>query len=1291
MSLKTVGRVVLVAILACLSLLWANAAHAQAETGDIVGTVTDASGAVVPGASVTATNVGTGVAQSAVAAGSGDFIFNQLQVGTYTVKVEAKGFKTFSATNIALSSGDRARVDAKLEVGDVAQTVEVSGTVAPALQTDSSQVGSLVPSQTVEALPLNGRNLIQLVQLQPGVTAGSPGSIVQGNRPDDRRAISSFSVNGQTDTMNNNMIDGLDNNERIIGTIGVRPSLDAVQEVSVQTNKYDASVGRTGGGVVDVISKSGTNSIHGSAYEFFRNKVLNTNPNYNFKLLDNPAGDTATGFAGCATAAACPAAPNPAFRQNQYGGSIGGPIKKNKTFFFGDYEGFSYGTGLAAASYTVPTVCERGLNLAKLQGFTGASTPCPDGTNPNTPGDFSDVVPISPAGGGARPAAGTLGPNISNLPTCTTVSAATAGTCIAPMGLAYMSMYPLPNTGTATTLVNNYTSAPVKTQTSDTWDAKFDQHFSDKNTFYARFTHNGETTINPNGFPSVHINPTTGLPSASGILINPVVLSYAGPNYETQEHFGASLVHVYNSNLVLNLKLGVFRSAIDSEPINELSDVSNKLWGFCNAVSCINAESLVPSVVGSGLSSISLSAINGGNTLTGIGDTSFIPLREYDTSFQYLGILTWNKGSHSIRFGASLIRRRATIGQSNNPQGTFTFSGTYTGVAAADMLEGLAITQTRNNALDQPGFRTWEPGVYVQDDWHARPWLTLNLGVRYDIFTPFTEVHGRLSNYDPYLGLLVSPALPGIQQSGATAMVPTPMRDIAPRFGFAATLPHQAVLRGGFGLTYFPVNYESPYYMKNAPFGFSENCNIQNIGGAVSPTCATAQYGSGAVGQFSNGLTANYGLANTNSASTVQKAGTSSGTGGDLMGAGLPVPALNIALATNPANYKANGTIAAIPINLRENYLEQFNLALQKQFGANVVTLGWVGQIGRDVAPLNSATNQNLPANPSENTSATLPMVLGGASYMFGQLPGFPYFNSTSTGVSEEANIGTSFYNAMQATLVRRFSNGLTVNLGYTWSHMVDNVDGSRACVLSVFASPEPCFYDTSKGAGAGLPAPAAATPSDCSNAGITSCQNVFGWQRGDWGNGAQDVRHRIGWGINYQLPFAKSAHGVEAIVAKGWSTNIGGSWQTGLPFNVTPATSTTNISGGGYLDQVCSGKAANPTPLQFFNVSCFNHPQTSTLGKMEPNQLYGPHQKNVAFSLVKSFAVTERVNMEFRTEVFNLFNQSNFNTPSGTSLAYTNNTTVNVTGTSTPAGEITAMNANWSQREIQFALRFTF
>jgi len=281
-------RVSLVAVLVCLLLLCAVGTRAQ-NTADVVGSVTDTSGGVLPGATVTITNTGTNVSQTTQTTSGGDYAFALLQVGSYVVKVEAKGFKTYSAESISLSAGDRARVDAKMEVGDITQTVEVQASVAPALQTDSSGLVTLVTTQAVEDLPLDGRNIIRLVQLSAGTTEGSPGSIAEGARPDDRRQTSAFSANGQGDSENESMIDGFDNNERIIGTIGARPSIDAIQEVNVSTNKYDASVGRTGGAVVDIITKAGTNSFHGSAFEFFRNKVLNTNQNYNFTQAQNPS------------------------------------------------------------------------------------------------------------------------------------------------------------------------------------------------------------------------------------------------------------------------------------------------------------------------------------------------------------------------------------------------------------------------------------------------------------------------------------------------------------------------------------------------------------------------------------------------------------------------------------------------------------------------------------------------------------------------------------------------------------------------------------------------------------------------------------------------------------------------------------------------------------------------------------------------------------------------------------------------------------------------------------------
>lgn len=753
------------AVLAVASLLFAARLQAQ-ETADIVGTVTDTSGAVVPGATVTLTNVGTNISQSTQSSASGDYVFNLLQVGTYSVKVEAKGFKTFVAPSVTLAAGDRARVDSKLEVGNVTETVEVSGTVAPALQTDTSTIGSLVPSQSVEDLPLDSRNIVRLIQLTAGATEGSPSSIAEGARPDDRRLTSAISMNGQGDSENTNLVDGFDNNERIIGFLGARPSIDAIQEVNVTSNKYDASVGRTGGAVIDVVTKAGTNSFHGSAFEFLRNKVLNTNPNW--------------AFSGTS-------APNPDFRQNQYGGSLGGPIWKDKTFFFVDYEGFSQAIGLLASSYSVPTNCERGKIV------------CPDGKQ--QVGDFSDIDLISsPGGSNTQPTI--AGPDIT--PTST-------------IGLAFFNMYPFPTCGPGTSAVcssgaagitNNYTSSPVRTQNSKTYDARIDQHFSDKNSLWGHITYNGETTITPNGFPDVYIDPTSGnlatATTSGAVKVEPVVTSYAGPNNEDQYSFGTSFVHVYSPNLLLNLKFGVFRSQILSFPANQGTDVSTKIGFPCTATSCVNYAPAASLVGSSGLTHFSISGLNGAGGYTTIGDTTYVPLGYWDTGFQYMAVLTWNHGNHSFRYGLGLIRRRAGVAQSNAAQGQFNFNGSYTGVAGGDLLEGLSSGISRNNSLVQQGFRTWEPSGYVQDDWRARPWLTLNIGLRYDIFSPYTEVHGRISNYDPYTGLLVSPALPGSQQSNSTAMVTTPYNDYAPRFGFAATLPHEMVLRGGFGLSFFP-------------------------------------------------------------------------------------------------------------------------------------------------------------------------------------------------------------------------------------------------------------------------------------------------------------------------------------------------------------------------------------------------------------------------------------------------------------------------------------------------------
>src|SRR6201996_3303227 len=319
LSIRSKVRFVLLS--ACFAITATSFLPAQSTTGDITGTVTDTTGASVPKATVTLTNLGTKEVRTAQSGESGDYTFTQLGPGSYSVQVKETGFQTFVIPSIALNAGDRAREDAKLSVGSESTTITVDAQT-PALQTDTSSISHTVTDQSVQDLPISGRNYINLVQITPGANEGPGNGLTSGARPDDRRQTSAVVANGQSEILNDELVDGLDNNERIIGGIGVRPSIEAIKEINVQTNNYSAEVGRTGGAVINIVTKSGANAFHGSVYEFFENDALNATP-YEFG----------------ATQANGQPLPKPELRQNQFGGSLGGPIVKNKLFFFGDYEG----------------------------------------------------------------------------------------------------------------------------------------------------------------------------------------------------------------------------------------------------------------------------------------------------------------------------------------------------------------------------------------------------------------------------------------------------------------------------------------------------------------------------------------------------------------------------------------------------------------------------------------------------------------------------------------------------------------------------------------------------------------------------------------------------------------------------------------------------------------------------------------------------------------------------------------------------------------------------------------
>ncbi|MBW8746676.1 MAG: carboxypeptidase regulatory-like domain-containing protein, partial [Acidobacteria bacterium] len=266
-------RTLKLAAVVILLLFGAGSMHAQLTTADILGTVTEPTGAVVANARVELRNTATNVTRVVTTDESGNYTFPLLQPGHYSIKVTVQGFKAFNTPDLAVEAGDRARNDAHLQLGDVNETVSIEAQT-PLLQSESATVSSTVTAQSVQDLPLNGRNYVQLIQIVPGANEGPGNGLTSGGRPDDRRQSSSFSVNGQDDTLNNFIIDGFDNNERIIGTSGVRPNVEGIQEISVQTNSYAPEAGRTAGGVVNIVTRSGSNQFHGSAYEYFRNDIF---------------------------------------------------------------------------------------------------------------------------------------------------------------------------------------------------------------------------------------------------------------------------------------------------------------------------------------------------------------------------------------------------------------------------------------------------------------------------------------------------------------------------------------------------------------------------------------------------------------------------------------------------------------------------------------------------------------------------------------------------------------------------------------------------------------------------------------------------------------------------------------------------------------------------------------------------------------------------------------------------------------------------------------------------------
>jgi hypothetical protein len=647
--------------------------------------------------------------------------------------------------------------------------------------------------------------------------------------------------------------------------------------------------------VVSIITKSGTNELHGSLYEFFKNDKLNARNPFDGKPF-----------------------PKAEDRQNDFGGSAGGPILRDRTFFFIAYEGFRQVAGvLNPILSTVPTATQRNLG----------------------PQAIVDSDPQIPR-----------------------------GTSVDPIATRLFQLYPAPNIAGAGAGAPNYLFDPNQPQFSHTGDARIDHQFSVNDVFFWRYTLNNVDTNIPNNLPSAKIGSTIISPGSGDY-------GFSGPAKDTAHNFQLNYIHIFSPGLLLELKAAYTR-------INNRSDSANAGTNAATAVGFPGNVNFAPSSSG-----LPLFDITG---LATLGDSQFLPLQALDNTFQYSDALTYFRGKHSMKFGGGLIRRQARSVQSANANGDYSFGLNGDADPLATFLAGAFTGVGRSNNLNAPDYRSWEPGFYLQDTWKAAQRLTINYGFRYDVFTPFTEAHNHIANFDLQTNRLLVAGVGGVS---GTAGIRPDYSNFAPRLGFAISVGHTMVVRGGSGLSFFPSNYTSNAGLKNPPFTsvFAPNCasplavEIQkNINGQVLPACSRA-----------NGQP-------------------------ETLSDGIPVPA--------PQNINSmNLSLLAEQLGFKSGRVYQFNLMVEKQLGANVLGAGYVGSLGRNLPVV--INNINMP-DPTALTPAQVLAIKHPPT--FSVLP-----NLTSIGFYE--SVGFSSYNSLQLTLQRRYSRGLTIGTNYTWSHAIDD------------------------------------------------------------------------------------------------------------------------------------------------------------------------------------------------------------------------------------------------------------
>lgn len=1172
---KSAARFLLL-LLAVLSLaagLWA-----QKDTGTIAGTVTDPSGAVVPGAKVVVKEVDRGTTFNTQTSQSGEFVASPLMVGRYTVSVEHSGFKRAISQPISLDVQQRAVVNIKLELGQASQSVEVTG-AAPLLETQTSELGQVVNARQASNLPLNGRNFAQLALLTAGTAPSEPGARDESSY--------GFSAGGARSLQNNFLLDGIDNNSNLPDLLNetnyvIQPPVDALQEFKVQTNAYSAEFGRGNGAIVNAVLKSGTNTLHGSGWGFLRNNALDARNYFD------------------------PVGPTPPYQQYQFGGTLGGPVYiphvydgRNKTFFFVDYEGLRIHQA-QTQTILVPTLAQRAGNFADMLD-TGTVTGTDCNGNPTYAGELFDTRLTQLSAGSPTGLCGIPigGYTAGGLPT----NVIPAGR-LDPLAARLMGLFPTPNV--SGNPAYNFIANPVQNEHRSNFDTRIDEKLSDKDNGFFRFSYEDQPSVIPSPFQNTFAD-------GGGF--------FSGVEDNSYRSAALSETHIFRPTLVNEFRFGYNRINSHRYQFNFNTDVSG-LLGFPG----------VPfTPINGGLPQLTF----GDGSAPTLGSPTFLPSVELQNTYVLDDNLTWVHGKHTFKYGTEIRREEFTIFQPAESRGTEDFGTTLTdnpanpgtgGLGLASFLVGLSDGGGINN-LHNVDYHRPIYAFYTQDDWRVTQKLTLNLGLRYELFTTVKErfnEQGTFDLTDPTTPTIIVPKGQNMQltptlasqirlsPTGSSGLVPVDTNNFAPRIGFAYQLTPGTVVRGGYGIFY----------------GGQENGPYSNPSPGFNPPFFVTQSFNGPCGAAS----ANPALFASGNDCAVP--GISNLPGGIPGSAGIAVgfPATSLTDPNTP-------TLFSIDPKLVTPYMQQWNFGIERQLGGNMmVQVTYAGSKGNKLFTFYNGNQAAPSANPNAAFAPRRPVP------------------AIDTGISLFASDGGSKYNSLQTRLEKRFSHGFSLLASYTYSNSEDNASNANL--------------------------------GSQNNDGFRWFMFPQ-WEWGHSSFDVRHrftLSYIYQLPIGHGKRFLSGISGAAEQVLGGWqiagiTTVSSGNWFTPNDSNG----SFSNSDGAQYPNVVADpNSSAHCLPGTFFNTCAFTDPPLGSFGNAARNSILGPGFQTWDASIFKTFQLNERTHLEFRSEFFNFPNHTNF-LLSKSGPQESNNSTV------LGASQFGFLTAARAPRQIQFALKLMF